>query len=193
MIVITNPTAIVNEIDTIHALFENGLELLHIRKPDFTVAEMVAFVNSIGLDFRYKLVLHSHPQLADELGVSRLHFTEKSREIINLETLYFYNQKGFRLSTSTHSIEDFNKLNAIFEYAFLSPVFPSISKVGHQSNIDLFEAIKYRTNFATQLVGLGGISPKNSKTTIAQGFDKVAVLGAIWNNANPIENFKLCQ
>jgi thiamine-phosphate pyrophosphorylase len=35
MIVITNPIAIENEINTIHALFECGLELLHVRKPDF--------------------------------------------------------------------------------------------------------------------------------------------------------------
>ena len=35
MIVITNPIPIANEINTIHSLFENGLELLHIRKPIF--------------------------------------------------------------------------------------------------------------------------------------------------------------
>ena len=36
MIVITNPSAIANEISTIESLFEEGLSLLHIRKPDFS-------------------------------------------------------------------------------------------------------------------------------------------------------------
>lgn len=45
MIIITSPIQIANEINTIHALFENGLELLHIRKPDFSETEMKTFVS----------------------------------------------------------------------------------------------------------------------------------------------------
>jgi hypothetical protein len=36
MIIISSPTPQVGEIETIHSLFENGLELLHVRKPEFT-------------------------------------------------------------------------------------------------------------------------------------------------------------
>lgn len=193
MIVITNPTAIANETNTIHALFENGLELLHIRKPDFSESEMRVFLSSINPEYRQQLVLHSQHQIAEEFEIIRFHLTEKHRFEICPETLYWYNEKGVRLSTSTHTIVDFNALNILYEYAFLSPVFPSISKANHQSRIDLFEVIKERTNFSTQLVALGGISPENMKTTIAQGFDKNALLGTIWNSKQPIENFKLCQ
>jgi hypothetical protein len=35
MIIISSPTPQVGEIETIHSL-ENGLELLHVRKPEFT-------------------------------------------------------------------------------------------------------------------------------------------------------------
>jgi thiamine-phosphate pyrophosphorylase len=193
MIVITKPTAAAKEINTIHALFENGLELLHIRKPNFSASEMNAFIALIALEFRPQLVLHSHHQLAEDLGVNRFHLTQKKRMEVSSSFLYEYILRGIRISTSTHSIQDFNQLGACFEYAFLSPVFPSISKANYQSEIDLFEAIKDRTQFSTQLIALGGITSENIKTTIARGFDCVAVLGSIWNTNKPVENFKLCQ
>lgn len=193
MIVITNPIPIANEIDTIHSLFENGLELLHIRKPDFSEAEMKSFLSEIKSDLRQQLVLHSHHQLASAFGINRIHLTQNIRKEICSETLYLYNEQGFRLSTSTHNIESFNDLGIFFEYGFLSPVFPSISKMNYRSDTDLLESIKSRTNFSTQLVALGGISSENISKTIEAGFDDAALLGTIWNSTNPIENFKLCQ
>jgi thiamine-phosphate pyrophosphorylase len=193
MIVITNPIPITNEINTIQSLFENGLELLHIRKPNFSAIEMKAFLLEIKLEFRQQLVLHSHHQLAPAFGINRLHLSENIRKEICPEMLYLYNEQGIHLSTSTHNIESFNDLRIFFEYGFLSPVFPSISKMNYQSDTNLFETIKSRTNFSTQLVALGGISPENISKTMEAGFDNVALLGTIWNNTNPIENFKLCQ
>ena len=104
-----------------------------------------------------------------------------------------YKTKGFYLSTSVHAIEDFNSLEDKFEYVFLSPIFPSISKENYYSKTDLFEAIKNRTNYETKLIALGGIESKNTEQTLQNGFDNVALLGTIWNQNNPIENFKLCQ
>lgn len=193
MIVITNPTAIAKEIDIIHALFENGLGLMHIRKPAFSEKEMKDFLSKIKVDYCRKLVLHNHHQLAEDFGINRFHLTQKNRLEIDPETLYVFNEKGILLSTSTHDITDFNSLRIFFGYAFLSPVFPSISKVNYQSEINLIETIKYRTNFATQLIALGGLNSDNLKKTIEYGFDNVALLGAIWNNNNPLENYILCQ
>lgn len=193
MIVITNPIPTTNEIDTIHSLFENGLKLLHIRKPDFSAAEMKAFLLEIKLELRQQLVLHSHHQLAPAFGINRLHLSENIRKEICPEMLYLYNEQGVHLSTSTHDIESFNDLRIFFEYSFLSPVFPSISKTNYQSDTDLFESIKSRTNFSTRLVALGGLSSENISKTIEAGFDNVALLGSIWNSNNPIKKFKLCQ
>jgi thiamine-phosphate pyrophosphorylase len=207
MIVISNPISAPNEINDIHSLFAEGLLLFHIRKPDFSSADMKAFLSEIGLEFRSRLVLHSQHHLAEEFGINRIHFTEKMRnEVMNTparflepcrfsenETFNEWREKGFHLSTSVHSMEDFNTLNDVFEYAFLSPVFNSISKPNYTSETNHFEAIKKRTNFSTKLVALGGISPDNIQQTLKYGFDKAALLGSIWNGNNPIENYKLCQ
>lgn len=115
------------------------------------------------------------------------------RKEINPETLYHYSEKRIHLSTSVHTIEDFNLLKKYFDYAFLSPVYNSISKENYKSKIDLLNAIKGRTNFNTKLVALGGIEAQNIKKTLDAGFDDVALLGTIWDAGNPIKNFKLCQ
>ncbi len=193
MIVITNPASVTNEIEIIHSLFESGLELLHIRKPDYSEKEMKAFLSEIKVDYRSQLVLHSHHQLAVEFGINRIHFTERNRVNNTPDSFSKSVRFSFTMSTSTHSIEDFNTLSNIFDYAFLSPIFPSISKENYHPKTDLFEEVKKRTNFNTKLIALGGIKSKNIIQTRNTGFDDFALLGNIWNSSNPLENFKLCQ
>ncbi|MNR95817.1 Regulatory protein TenI [compost metagenome] len=203
MIVISNPIKINNEIDIIHSLFEQGLSLFHVRKPDYSEKEMKTYLSDIKIDFRSQLVLHNHHHLAAEFRINRIHFTEKERiAILNpvakltrptKNTFQKMVKKGLHLSTSVHTIEDFNALDNAFGYAFLSPVYPSISKENYSTKTNLLEDTKKRTNYTTQLIALGGMDSKNTADTLKTGFDDVALLGTIWNSVNPIENFKLCQ
>lgn len=189
MIVITNPIAISNEIKIIHSLFEEGLSFLHVRKPDFSEAEMESFLLEIGLEYRNRLVLHSHHHLAKKTAINQLHFSEKERNLISGKTLKPIEYH----STSVHNIEVFNALKQVFEYAFLSPIFPSISKPNYTPKINHFERVKERTNYDTKLVALGGITAENIQHALENGFDDVALLGTIWNCKNPLTNFKKCQ
>lgn len=193
MIVITNPTLIINEISTIHSLFENGLELLHIRKPDFSEAEMKAFLLEIKSDWRKQLVLHSQHHLAEEFEINRIHFREKTRNETTEEILKNWKKKGFILSTSVHQMMDFEELPNEFDYAFFGPVFESISKQDYISNLDFKKELGQRKNNTIKLTALGGITSERIKPALKYGFDDVALLGFIWNSSNPIENFKLCQ
>jgi thiamine-phosphate pyrophosphorylase len=197
MIVISNPISVTNEINTIHSLFEEGLLSFHVRKPYFGISEMKKFLLAIDQNYSDRLVLHSHHDLAKELGINRIHFSESKRKVTLLlpinSPFIQYKTKGFQLSTSVHTIEDFNALDNSFEYAFLGPIYPSISKENYSSKINLTEAIKSRNNYSTSLVALGGIESKNIKKTLKNGFDRVALLGTIWNSENPIKNFKSCQ
>lgn len=188
MIVITSPSAIANEMSIIDSLFEEGLSLLHIRKPWFSELEMALFIHQIKLKFRAHLVLHSHHELAADFGINRIHFSEQQRKEV-----FEISAGNKTISTSVHSIEAFNALNQNFEYAFLSPVFKSISKENYVSEMDLFEALKSRRNFKTKVIALGGIASGNIRHTLENGFDNIALLGTIWNHENPVNQFKLCQ
>jgi len=193
MIVITNPFFIEDEIQILHSLLEEGLSLLHIRKPDFSEVEMTQFIHQIKLEFRTNLVLHSHHQLAEDLGIDRFHFSEKERKEFPARFPKPCRFKCESISTSTHFIEDFNSLETKFNYAFLSPVFKSISKENYSPEKNLFEEIKSRKNHKTKMVALGGIDSENLQKAFENGFDDVALLGTIWKNENPLKQFKLCQ
>ncbi|NHN27968.1 thiamine phosphate synthase [Flavobacterium jejuense] len=189
MIVISNPMEIVNETNIINALFEEGMELFHIRKPNYSIEELRSFLSAINSSYYSKLVLHQHHVLAEKFQIKRLHFTEKDRLA---KPNRFLKPVRF-LSTSVHSITDFNGLPNIFDYSFLSPIYSSISKENYVPTKNAFEEIKKRTNQHTKLIALGGVSVENIKNTLSNGFDNIAILGTIWNSKNPIENFKKCQ
>ena len=193
MIIISNPTLLVGEIEIIHSLFENGLELLHVRKPEFNKLEMEVFVSAIRQEYRNQLSLHSHHQLAEAFGINRIHFTEKKRNETSEKSLKNWQKNGFILSTSIHKMADFEKISTVFAYAFFGPVFESISKPKYVSYVDFEKELKQRNNNKTTLIALGGITSERIKTALKYGFDDVALLGTIWNSNNPIENYKLCQ
>jgi thiamine-phosphate pyrophosphorylase len=89
-------------------------DALLIRKPDFQRRD--DFLTEIRLEYRNRLVLHSHHNLK-ALAIHRLHFTENNRNAVTRKQLETCKKQDFTLSTSTHSIEDFNELDPAFDYA----------------------------------------------------------------------------
>ncbi len=188
MIVITPAENVAEEIRVIHLLFDAGLHLLHVRKPDFSIKEMKTYLSMIDERYYSCISLHSHHSLANEKGIGRLHFTESGRR----QQDDFLSFATGHLSASVHSIDDFNLLPDRFEYAFLSPVFASVSKPGYFPKQDLLNSVKQRANFHTKLVALGGISQYNIAQTLDAGFDDTALLGTIWQSTDPVQKFKQC-
>lgn len=188
IIVITSEKAVEKETEIINTLFQEGLDLLHIRKPFMNLEEMKDFIQKINSEFHHRLVLHSHYDLAERCNISRLHF----REIDRRNELY----RSFTdkmISTSVHDIETFNELSENWEYAFISPVFPSISKKEYGKDSEILNDIKKRDNSNVKLIALGGIHEDNIHIISDSNLDGVALLGAIWENNQPIEIFKKCR
>lgn len=189
MIIVISPEELVqNETEIINQLFREGLDLLHIRKPFIGQNEMKDFIQKIDSKFYSQLVLHSHYDLAENFNISRFHFREVDRQ----NGLYqsFTDKKK---STSVHDIESFNHLNKEWEYAFISPVFPSISKKGYGENSNILKDIKKRDNSNVKLIALGGINENNIHQVFDNNFDGVALLGAIWKNTEPLHVFRKCS
>jgi len=189
MIIVITPEDIVqNETELINELFQEGLNLLHIRKPFINAEEMTDFIQKIDSKFQSQLVLYSHYDLAENFNISRFHF----REIDRQNGLFqFFTDKI--ISTSVHDIETFNELSGNWEYSFISPVFPSISKKGYGENSNILNDIKKRDNPNVKLIALGGIYEKNINEIFESEVDGVALLGAIWENDEPLNVFRKCR
>ena len=86
-----------------------------------------------------------------------------------------------------HSFKELEEHKEKYEYAFLSPIFDSISKVDYKSKFDLKELKEKIAN--KNIIALGGIDEDKIKICSEMGFAGVAVLGAIWNSKSPKEKF----
>ncbi|MBE4951165.1 thiamine phosphate synthase [Chryseobacterium culicis] len=190
MILVITPELIVpNETNLINQMFQEGLDLLHIRKPWLSRNEMIEFVTQIDESFYSQLVLHTHYDLGKEFTISRLHF----REIDRKERVYKSFMKENTISTSVHNIGTYNTLEKEWEYAFISPFFPSISKKGYGLNSTIKKEIQHRNNPNVKLIALGGIDQDTIHEVFESGADGAALLGAIWESEEPLKVFKKCR
>ncbi len=188
IIVITPEEVVQNETEIINELFQEGLDLLHIRKSFINSEEIASLIQKIKPEFYDQLVLHSHYHLAEDFDISRFHFREIDRKN---DLFKSFNDKT--ISTSVHDIETFNELNENWEYAFISPAFPSISKKEYGGNSNILNDIKKRSNSKVKLIALGGINDKNVNKVFDNQIDGVALLGAIWESKEPLNIFKKCR
>ena len=188
IIVITPEEFVQNEVEIINELFKEGLDLLHVRKPFVDSDEMMDFIQKIDSEFHSQMVLHSHYDLAKNFNISRFHFREIDRQNGLFETF-----RDKTISTSVHDIETFNELNEDWEYSFISPVFPSISKKGYGENSTILSDIKKRNNSNVKLIALGGINENNIQEVFDSEVDGVALLGVIWESNKPLNVFKKCK
>lgn len=190
MILVITPELIVpNETDFINQMFQEGLDLLHIRKPWISRNEMIEFITQIDETFHSQLVLHTYYDLGKEFTISRFHF----REIDRQEEMYKSFAKENTISTSVHDIKTYNTLEKEWEYAFISPFFPSISKKGYGLNSTIKEEIKHGNNPDVKLIALGGIHQDNIHEVFDSDADGAALLGAIWESEEPLKVFKKCR
>jgi len=190
MIIVVSPTDILpNETNHLNAMFDNGLDLFHFRKYGLEDQLALNYISKVNDKYRKMIVLHSHHHLANKLEIERLHFnseTRHSNKHIELTDNYF-------ISTSTHSIHEFNELNSRWSYAFLSPTYQSISKPGYGKSGTVLPEIKYRKNYQVDLIGLGGINYQNMETVLNNNVAGIALMGAVWNQSNPASYLLACK
>ena len=189
IIVISPATIIAKETELVNDMLGNGLDLFHIRKYELEDSLVIKYLEAIHPNFRNKIVLQSHKHLAEKMEISRLHFNTMDRN--NMSD--FVNFQGMCLSTSTHSIEEFNHLDGYWNYAFLSPAYKSISKLGYGKYNTVLSDFQFKQNDAVQLIGLGGIRYQNMEQVYNYGADGIALMGAIWNESNPVEYLSACK
>ncbi len=180
-IVITPPEIIQNEVNLWEALFLAGLERLHVRKPQTTLAEFKGMLTCLPEKYHSRLVLHQHFQLVNEFNLGGLHFKSNVQTAkVDLDC------KNLSLSKSCHTpLEVLNNFKK-HDYVFLSPIFDSISKKGYPSAFytDEIRSFFHDNPQVKNCIALGGINVKNAQECLDLGFAGCALLGAIWEGEN---------
>ena len=174
-IVITKPEFIQNEAKYINQLFEAGIDLLHLRKPNSCMEDCERLIQEIDEKRRAQIVVHDHFELCEKYHLHGIHLNRRNHTI----------PKNFQgsLSRSCHSLEEVIDCKDDFDYVFLSPIFDSISKQGYQhafSDETLNKAAQEGI-IDQKVIALGGITNEKIPQLKAWNFGGAAFLGAVWN------------
>lgn len=171
---ITSPEDFADEHVLLEALFARGLRCLHVRKPRKDSRALERWILELDPSLRPQLVVHGHADLVHAFGLAGWHGVGGT-------------------SASFHSFADIADCTQEYSYGFLSPILDSLSKPGYRSafsRADLAAGFAMlRANGACKVanvIALGGIDAGQLSFIHSCGFQGAAVLGAVWNAADPI-------
>lgn len=206
LLVITPEEEFPEETGWVNRLFAEGLGTLHLRKPRWDADRLMAYLNEIDKCFHSRIMLHDyfgyHPGRPKTVQLRE--FSLKGRHypyvefLAQNETIESYEpgkpyepdklkDEGM-LSCSTHSWQEFMQVSKGIDYAFISPFFDSISKEGYTANKGLQMVPEQVAK--SKAVALGGIFEGNIDQLLRLEFKGAAVLGAVWQAANPLMAYR---
>lgn len=174
LILITSPTYFVEEDKIITSLFEEGLDILHLRKPDTAPMYAERLLTLIPEQYHKRIVVHGHFYLKEEFRLKGIH--------LNLRNPNAPDHYKGHISCSCHSLEEVKERKRNYDYVFISPVFDSISKQDYNAQYSPEEIKKAHKQgiIDKKVYALGGIDVHNIKEVKKYGFGGAAVMGAIW-------------
>ncbi|EJX06850.1 thiamine monophosphate synthase/TENI [gut metagenome] len=178
LILITTPNLYPGETDAVNALFQAGLEILHLRKPGIHADALKQWLQAIDIDFRNRIVIHEHFELTEEFQLKGVHLNRRNPQAPD----------GFtgHISCSCHSLQEVAERKSHYTYVFLSPIYNSISKVSYKAafTIDELKAATAQNIIDQRVIALGGIHKERLSQISSLGFGGAAILGDLWSHTD---------
>ncbi|UII25097.1 thiamine phosphate synthase [Fulvivirga maritima] len=184
VVIITHERNCEGEIDTVKEILDQGLHL-HIRKPHYSDSELSNYLEQLPKECRSQMVLHGNVQLAEAFQLGGFHL--KSTQEHKLAS----NWSG-SLSRSFHTWKALKSYQWPLSYAFLSPVFNSISKQNYKAQFDHEQLKKELTKDSNiPVLALGGVTVDLLRTVVEMGFAGAALLGEVWTKPTVKERLQI--
>ena len=175
IIAITTSKIISEDGYIIRGLLDNGVDIVHLRKPESTIDECRELLSNLGDEYRARIVVHDYPELYYEFSLRGVHI---NKNIGTLPDGY----DGLR-TRSCHSLEEVVRYKDECDYLFLSPIFDSISKAGYHSAFD--ECSLRQASISgvidSRVIALGGVTFDRIDYLKELNFGGVAMSGAIYS------------
>jgi thiamine-phosphate pyrophosphorylase len=174
LILLTPPTFFVEEDIIVNALFAEGLDLLHVRKPDSEPIYCERLLKLIDKKWHKNIVTHDHFYLKSEFGLKGIHLNQRNPTPPR-------NYRG-QLSRTCHTFDEIIEWKKKCDYLFLGPIFDSVSRPDYPSAFSpkLLEAAAEEGIIDKKVIAVGGITPNNIGYVQNLGFGGAAILGDIW-------------
>jgi thiamine-phosphate pyrophosphorylase len=176
LILVTTDNFFVEENIIINTLFDEGLDVLHLRKPYSEPILCERLLKLTPEKLHKKIVVHDHFYLKEEFGLKGIHLNKR-----NPEPPIKY--RG-HLSRTCSTFEEVKEWKKKCDYVFLSPIFEKLSPVNDQIPFDIRELKKASAEgvINKNVIALGGVTVDNVKIAKDLGFGGVGIMGAVWQN-----------
>ena len=174
LIIQTLPTYFVEEDKILTALFEEGLEVLHINKPESEPLYMERLLSLLPTKVYGKIVIHQNYYLMKEHDLKGIH-------IDNPDALV---PDGFKrhVSRSTHRISDLKAFKKECDYVMLHSLFDSLhDEVRASLTTEELQEARHAGLIDKHVYALGGMSLENVQQAKDMGFGGVVICGDLWN------------
>ena len=178
LIVVTAPTFFVEEDKIITALFEEGLDILHLRKPETPAMYSERLLTLIPQKYHKRIITHEHFYLQEEFSLMGIHLNTR-----NPKEPHDYSG---HISCTCHSLDEVRNKKHFYDYLFLSPIYNCITKTGVTSGFtaeELRQAEKSKI-IDSKVMALGGITTDNILEIKDYGFGGAVIMGDLWNKFN---------
>jgi thiamine-phosphate pyrophosphorylase len=181
-----------SEMSWVLRLLDAGLKRYHFRKPSWSAERCAAWLQLVPVSYRRQISIHQYFEQAEVFGLGGVHHPDRG------DVAWPRGDPMARSclrSRSLHNLSNLDHVPDLVDYVFLSPIFPSISKVNYcsgWSECDLRRVLLRPHRY--QLVALGGISEVTVERAALLGFDAVALHGCLWSEGqDPLQALQAVQ
>lgn len=174
----TRPTFFVEEDKILEALFEEGLDNLHIYKPLSSPVYVERLLSLLPENTHRRITVHDHFYLKEEFGLAGIHLDNALAE----------RPAGYRgnFSRSCSDLALLKEAKRKARYVFLSNIFDSLSDPDRHASFTMSElqAASRQGLIDKHVFALSGMSLDTIRTARDLGFGGVVICGDLWNRFN---------
>ena len=172
-IVVTPPQIYDGEAEFISRLLGNGVDMIHLRKPDASLSACANLLDRLTDEERSHIVIHDFFELAATYSLHGIHLNSRHNAV---PTDYVRH-----VSRSCHSLDEVATYKNSCNYVFLSPIFDSVSKQWYTAAFDDDELHRASAEdiIDSKVVALGGVTPSRVPYLRSLGFGGAAMLGCV--------------
>lgn len=170
----TQPTYFVEEDKILSALFEEGMDMLHINKPDSEPVYAERLLTLLPKNRYDRISVHQHYYLRKEYDLRGIHIDNPASAVPD----------GIRrhVTRSTDKIDQLKEMKKQCDYVMLHSLFDSLHD-GVKASLTLseMEEARRRGLIDKKVYALGGMSLESIQIAKDLGFGGVVICGDLWN------------
>ncbi len=178
LLLLSSPHFFVEEDKILSSLFEEGLDILHLRKPDTEPVYSERLLTLMPREHHSRIITNDHFYLKDEFQLMGIHLSARN-------PLPPQNYNGL-ITRSCNSLEELAEAKRDSQYVILKDVFDSLSDPERKSKYtpeQLREAGR-RGLIDRHVIAQTGISLDTIPQAADMGFGGVIVCNDLWKHFN---------